>query len=67
MIVEANLFSFSDEVQLSSEAMGVYEIQARLRDTSQSLSKIKECDLDRPLEPAWYIFVQLCLFLIPQE
>ena len=52
MIVEANLFSFSDEVQLSSEAMGVYEIQARLRDTSQSLSKIKECELEGPLEPA---------------
>ena len=32
MIVEANLSSFSDEVQLSSEAMGVYELQARLGD-----------------------------------
>ena len=31
---------FSDEVQLSSEAMGVYELQASLGDKFQSLSTV---------------------------
>ena len=35
--VEANL-SFSDEVQLSSEAMGVYELQVRLQEKSLSVT-----------------------------
>ena len=50
MGVEANLFSFSDEVQLSSEAMGVYEIQARLRDTSHKVyPKLKNVIWTGPL------------------
>ena len=41
MIVEANLSSFSDEVQLSSEAMGVYELQARLGISSKIKPKFR--------------------------